>query len=573
VRPVGLPSLSTMTTRQENSSLNQKSDDDDESDDNILIDEDEDDNDDDDNDDNDTFDDDDYERFLDQVNSQQTDHHIDDDDDDDDEIGDLDQFLSQLEQTATSTQLTLDAIAGGASSVQRQSSSSTNANSNSIYVVDQSAVRAALQHNAECRAALVAQVARIDAQLARVDSKRRELNAASSRQRRASQRRMDAAVTDVRAPTDAYFVDPLGSVPRPNGDALRKRRQADSGALLLESKYHTRPWKVKDRDTLASAIRTQTRERLTVALQAEFSGRPPAHLAVFAQRLRVVAMMTNDELERSVETASLDWAAIARAFSPERRAIDCQLQWENCQSPTINRGPFTAAEDEQLRALATQFGGANWPAVAAALGTGRRAWQCFQRVQQSAQDDFKGKAWSNNEDARLSELVERFGNDWQRIASMLTARTPAQCLHRWQKSQDPTIRRAKWQPDEDVQLRIATEVYGRGNWVQIARHVHGRTDVQCRERYVNILDPDVNRVPFSADEDALLIQLATQLDHSWTKVAELMPGRTDGACWRRWQQLVPPDTLEQFRAKRQRQRTKPQRSRDSPTTRGDFRSK
>jgi myb proto-oncogene protein len=263
-------------------------------------------------------------------------------------------------------------------------------------------------------------------------------------------------------------------------------------------------------------------------------------------------MLPNDELERSADLASLDWHAIARAFSPERRAIDCQLQWENCQSPTINTAPFTADEDAQLRALSAQFAGANWPAVAAALGTGRRAWQCFQRVQRSAQDDFKGKAWSSDEDRRLSELVERFGNDWQRIASMLAERTPAQCLHRWQKSQDPNIRRAKWQPDEDVRLRIATEVYGRGNWAQIARHVHGRTDVQCRERYVNILDPDVNSAPFTADEDALLVRLAAEHNHSWTKVAELMPGRTDGVCWRRWQLLVPAETLEQYRSKKRR---------------------
>ena len=34
-------------------------------------------------------------------------------------------------------------------------------------------------------------------------------------------------------------------------------------------------------------------------------------------------------------------------------------------------------------------------------------------------------------------------------------------------------------------------------WSQVALHVPGRTDVQCRERYVNILDPDLNPNPWT----------------------------------------------------------------------------
>jgi hypothetical protein len=416
---------------------------------------------------------------------------------------------------------------------------------------------------------LQAQLQRVDEQLRAVNVRRRELQSVGLRQNRVNQRRV-AAVTDPRTPGVPYFADPHGTEPRPNADALRKRRKVESGALLLESKYQTQPWKPKDRQMLASAVRQQARERLTVALQTEFSARPPSELRLFAVKLKQLAAMSDSELELSVDSATIDWQSIARSFTPERRAIDCQTQWENRQAPSINTAPFGDDERARLRELAVRYKGANWPAIAADLGTSRRPWQCFQVLQQEEPQNFKGKMWTPDEDRRLREQVERFGSNWLRVASAMVTRTPGQCLHRWQKSQDPTIRRAKWQPDEDLQLRIATEMYGRGNWVLIARHVHGRTDVQCRERYVNVLDPQLIQAPFTPAEDARLLQLATEHACSWTKVAQHMPGRTDSLCWRRWQVLVPPDVLEAYRAARKREWSAVPSSRDEPTARGAF---
>jgi hypothetical protein len=54
---------------------------------------------------------------------------------------------------------------------------------------------------------------------------------------------------------------------------------------------------------------------------------------------------------------------------------------------------------------------------------------------------------------------------------------------------DPAIRRTRWTEEEDDVLRNAVEVYGHGNWTKVQKHIPGRTDMQCRERWVNILDP------------------------------------------------------------------------------------
>lgn len=46
-----------------------------------------------------------------------------------------------------------------------------------------------------------------------------------------------------------------------------------------------------------------------------------------------------------------------------------------------------------------------------------------------------------------------------------------------------------------------------GNWVQIEKHVPGRTDVQCRERWVNVLDPKVAFTKWTPEEDEVSMLL------------------------------------------------------------------
>lgn len=46
-------------------------------------------------------------------------------------------------------------------------------------------------------------------------------------------------------------------------------------------------------------------------------------------------------------------------------------------------------------------------------------------------------------------------------------------------------------------LALAVKAYGSRNWIRIQQHVPGRTDVQCRERWVNVLNPDLNNGPWT----------------------------------------------------------------------------
>lgn len=121
------------------------------------------------------------------------------------------------------------------------------------------------------------------------------------------------------------------------------------------------------------------------------------------------------------------------------------------------------------------------------------------------------------------------------LQNMPKARTSQQCLLRWTKTLAPH-KRGRWSKEEDAQLIAAIKKYGAPNWSKIQTLVPDRTDVQCRERFVNVLDPTVKKGKFSADEDALLEKAVKVCGvENWSTVAATMaasvpsgqPTRTD----------------------------------------------
>eukprot|EP00299_Pterocystis_sp_00344_P008917 c3576_g1_i2.p1 GENE.c3576_g1_i2~~c3576_g1_i2.p1 ORF type:complete len:194 (+),score=30.27 c3576_g1_i2:51-632(+) len=91
-----------------------------------------------------------------------------------------------------------------------------------------------------------------------------------------------------------------------------------------------------------------------------------------------------------------------------------------------------------------------------------------------------------------------------------------------------------WTEEEDQKLFTAVSDGGPKKWTGVALSLPGRTGKQCRERWVNHLDPAVRKQPFTLEEDALIIQLVNQLGTRWSKIAKSLPGRTDNAIKNRY---------------------------------------
>ncbi|KAF6262542.1 Homeodomain-like protein [Scenedesmus sp. NREL 46B-D3] len=102
---------------------------------------------------------------------------------------------------------------------------------------------------------------------------------------------------------------------------------------------------------------------------------------------------------------------------------------------------------------------------------------------------------------------------------------------------NPNIRRDKWTDDEDAKLIELVKTFGVGRWAEIARNCDGRTDQQCMGRWRRHLDPSIKRDSWSPEEDAKLRQLHAQYGTSWSRISKCLKGRTSQQCRARWHQI------------------------------------
>lgn len=103
----------------------------------------------------------------------------------------------------------------------------------------------------------------------------------------------------------------------------------------------------------------------------------------------------------------------------------------------------------------------------------------------------------------------------------------------------------KFSKEEDERLRQVINHYGVQDWDVIAEQMPGRNQRQCRERWTNYLAPTVNKEPFSAEEDQLLIEKYNEHGSRWVRIAKFFNGRSDTAIKNRWMTLQRKILLEE----------------------------
>ncbi|KAF3437205.1 hypothetical protein FNV43_RR19958 [Rhamnella rubrinervis] len=305
---------------------------------------------------------------------------------------------------------------------------------------------------------------------------------------------------------------------------------------------HRKNWSEAEKRSLEKGIRQQFQEmawRLSYSEGSYGNSNDLDSILVSIKDLDI----TEEDIRKFLP--KVNWEQLASMYVSGRSGAECEARWLNFEDPLINHNPWTAQEDKTLLFLVQEKGISNWFDIALSLGTNRTPFQCLARYQRSLNVSILKREWTKDEDANLRSAVESFGEgNWQEVASVLEGRTGTQCSNRWKKSLHPTRERVgRWSPNEDKCLKVAQMLFGSKNWKKIAQFVPGRTEVQCRERWVNSLDPSLKWGNWTEEEDSNLRAAIAEHGHCWAKVAECMPQRTDNMCRRRWKKLFPHEVL------------------------------
>ncbi|KFZ55017.1 snRNA-activating protein complex subunit 4, partial [Antrostomus carolinensis] len=351
-----------------------------------------------------------------------------------------------------------------------------------------------------------------------------------------------------------YFKDKTTGIgPPSNEDAKEKAAQ---GIKSFEQLISTK-WKSREKTLLQKSVVSDRLQRL---LQPKL-----LKLSYLNRKLEKVKTETENqilekqikEVEQEIETINQlpesdllgnrfdehDWEKISNIhFDGQRSSEELRKFWQNWEHPSINKKEWTEEEIERLKKIAAKHGYLDWQTIAQELGTNRTPFQCLQKYQ-AYNKDLKRKEWTKDEDQMLLELVQemRVGSHipYKKIAYYMEGRDSAQLIYRWTKSVDPSLKKGPWTPEEDAMLLAAVKKYGERDWYKIRTEVPGRSDAQCRDRYLKALHCDVKKGKWSLEEEEQLIELVQKhgLGH-WSKIASELPHRTGSQCLSKWKLMI-----------------------------------
>lgn len=134
-------------------------------------------------------------------------------------------------------------------------------------------------------------------------------------------------------------------------------------------------------------------------------------------------------------------------------------------------------------------------------------------------------SWMKEEDDRLTDIMKKVKNprDWEPIARQLgTGRTAKECHERWIRYLKPGVRKGQWTDQED---QIVVDAVANSSeqpftrWSDLAQRLPGRVGKQIRDRWVNHLNPSINHLPFSREDDLLLWEGHEDLGKRWVEIS------------------------------------------------------
>eukprot|EP00535_Pseudo-nitzschia_heimii_P011787 CAMPEP_0197197888 /NCGR_PEP_ID=MMETSP1423-20130617/33089_1 /TAXON_ID=476441 /ORGANISM="Pseudo-nitzschia heimii, Strain UNC1101" /LENGTH=1090 /DNA_ID=CAMNT_0042651715 /DNA_START=72 /DNA_END=3344 /DNA_ORIENTATION=- len=134
-------------------------------------------------------------------------------------------------------------------------------------------------------------------------------------------------------------------------------------------------------------------------------------------------------------------------------------------------------------------------------------------------------SWSKDDDRRLTEIMKKYKNprDWEPIAKEHgMGKSAKDCHERWIRYLKPGVRKGQWTDQEDSIVIDAVQNSSEQpftRWSDLAQRLPGRVGKQIRDRWVNHLNPNINHLPFSREDDLLLWEGHKKLGKRWVEIS------------------------------------------------------
>jgi hypothetical protein len=155
------------------------------------------------------------------------------------------------------------------------------------------------------------------------------------------------------------------------------------------------------------------------------------------------------------------------------------------------------------------------------------------KILNNKNDDSWGKRtkkikWKPEEAQLLIDLVKKYGEKWTRIEEKIKTKSAKQCMQKY-KNMVKVERKGNWTEEEDKLLLEWVRVHGPNKWTECSRRIMGRCGKQCRERWMNTLDPHVKRGNWQEYEQTIIFNQMKINWSSWALISKELPGRTENS--------------------------------------------
>jgi len=106
--------------------------------------------------------------------------------------------------------------------------------------------------------------------------------------------------------------------------------------------------------------------------------------------------------------------------------------------------------------------------------------------------------------------------------------------------------RRKWTDEEDELLLDQVRRFGVDGWRAISAQMSERDPKQCRERYLNHLDPAIKKDKLSLREWHTMLMAHDSHGNKWSEIAQHLPGRTANTLKNFWHSTLRPSAIEEI---------------------------